>query len=171
MVGFTEAAKCATIRKIFDDAYRSMNSCILVDNVERLLDYGPIGPRYSNLTLQALLVLLKKNPPKGRRLLIICTTSRKEVLEQMEMTSAFTDVLHVSNLSRPEHIQAILKQTNAFGPYDIPTVVAKLQNYHISIGVKKLLDLLDMIKQMGEQNRVIKFLSKLEEENFAVIKT
>ena len=46
-----------------------------------------------------------------------------------------------------------------------------LQNYHISIGVKKLLDLLDMIKQMGEQNRVIKFLSKLEEENFAVIKT
>ncbi len=44
--------------------------------------------------------------------------------------------------------QAILKQTNAFGPYDIPTVVAKLQNYHISIGVKKLLDLLDMIKQV-----------------------
>jgi vesicle-fusing ATPase len=80
-------------------------SCILVDNVERLLDYGPIGPRYSNLTLQALLVLLKKNPPKGRRLLIICTTSRKEVLEQMEMLSAFTDVLHVSNLTRPDHLQ------------------------------------------------------------------
>ena len=105
MVGFTESAKCATIRKIFDDAYRSMMSCILVDNIERLLDYGPIGPRYSNLTLQALLVLLKKNPPKGRRLLIICTTSRKEVLEQMEMLSAFTDVLHVSNLTRPEHFQ------------------------------------------------------------------
>jgi vesicle-fusing ATPase len=84
-VGFTESAKCATIRKIFDDAYRSMMSCIVVDNVERLLDYGPIGPRYSNLTLQALLVLLKKNPPKGRRLLIICTTSRREVLEQVNI--------------------------------------------------------------------------------------
>jgi hypothetical protein len=46
-----------------------------------------------------------------------------------------------------------------------------LQNYHLSIGVKKLLDLLDMIKQMGEQNRVIKFLSKLEEEHFAIHKT
>ena len=108
MVGFTESAKCATIRKIFDDAYRSMMSCILVDNVERLLDYGPIGPRYSNLTLQALLVLLKKNPPKGRRLLIICTTSRREVLEQMEMLSAFTDVLHVSNLTKAEHVQVKL---------------------------------------------------------------
>ena len=52
MVGFTESAKCMQIRKIFDDAYRSPLSCILVDNVERLLDYGPIGPRYSNLMLQ-----------------------------------------------------------------------------------------------------------------------
>lgn len=54
-----------------------MLSCIVVDNVERLLDYGPIGPRYSNLTLQALLVLLKKQPPKGRKLLILVTSSRR----------------------------------------------------------------------------------------------
>merc|ERR1719336_2563671 len=107
MVGFTEAAKCMKIAKIFDDAYRSQMSCVLVDSLERLLDYGPIGPRYSNLTLQALLVLLKKNPPKGRRLLVICTTSRKDVLEQMEMLTTFTDVLHVSNLNRPEHFHRI----------------------------------------------------------------
>merc|ERR1711863_63080 len=88
MVGFTESAKCMMIRKIFDDAYRSSMSCIVVDNIERLLDYGPIGPRYSNLTLQAILVLLKKSPPKGRRLLVFATTSRRDVLEQMEMTSA-----------------------------------------------------------------------------------
>lgn len=63
----------------FDDAYRSVLSCVLVDNIERLLDYGSIGPRYSNLTLQALLVLLKKQPPRGRKLLVLCTTSRKFV--------------------------------------------------------------------------------------------
>jgi vesicle-fusing ATPase len=52
MVGFTENAKCLHIRKVFDDACCSQLSCILVDNTERLLDYGLIGPRYSNLTLQ-----------------------------------------------------------------------------------------------------------------------
>lgn len=77
MVAFNESAKCMQIRKVFDDAYRSTLSCIVVDNIERLLDYGPIGPRYSNLTLQALLVLLKKQPPKGRKLLILCTSSRR----------------------------------------------------------------------------------------------
>ena len=57
--------------------------------------------------------------------------------------------------------KAILKQTNAFGPYDIPTVIAKLQNYHISIGVKKLLDLLDMIKQVTIKKRLERFLVKI----------
>ena len=168
MIGFTESAKCLKIAKIFDDAYRSMKSCILVDSIERLLDYGPIGPRYSNLTLQALLVLLKKNPPKGRRLLVICTTSRKEVLEQMEMLTTFTDVLHVSNLNKPEHFQRILMENDAFSQPEVSALVKKLQYYHISIGVKKLLGLLDMIKQMGTQNRPNKFLNKLEEEGFAV---
>lgn len=77
MVGYTETAKCLHIRKVFDDAYRSTLSCVLVDNIERLLDYGPIGPRYSNLTLQALLVLLKKQPPPGKKLLVLCTSSRR----------------------------------------------------------------------------------------------
>ena len=35
MVGFTESAKCMKIAKIFDDAYRSMMSCIIVDSLER----------------------------------------------------------------------------------------------------------------------------------------
>ena len=34
-----------------------MMSCVVVDNIERLLDYGPIGPRYSNLTLQVVTFL------------------------------------------------------------------------------------------------------------------
>lgn len=166
MVGFTESAKCLKIRKIFDDAYRSMMSCILVDNIERLLDYGPIGPRYSNLTLQALLVLLKKNPPKGKRLLVICTTSRKEVLEQMEMIPAFTDVLHVSNLTKAKHFKDVLDSHEVFNDSETELIVRKLEAYKISIGVKKLLGILDMVKQMGQKNRAIKFLSKLEEEGF-----
>lgn len=80
LVGFSESAKCLHIRKIFDDAYRSSLSCILVDNIERLIDYGAIGPRYSNITLQALLVLLRKEPPKGRKLLVLCTSSRRYFL-------------------------------------------------------------------------------------------
>uniref|UniRef100_A0AAX7SWK5 Vesicle-fusing ATPase n=1 Tax=Astatotilapia calliptera TaxID=8154 RepID=A0AAX7SWK5_ASTCA len=66
MIGHSEIAKCQAIKKIFEDAYKSQLSCVVVDDIERLLDYVPIGPRFSNMVLQALLVLLKKPPPKQR---------------------------------------------------------------------------------------------------------
>ncbi len=166
MVGFTESAKCMQIRRIFDDAYRSSMSCIIVDNVERLLDYGPIGPRYSNLTLQALLVLLKKGPPKGKRLLVLCTSSAREILQQMEMLSAFTEVLHVSNLTKAAHFRPVLLKYGIFSEKEVDKIVRKLEAYQISIGVKKLLDLLDMIKQMSPEYRISKLFLKLEEEGF-----
>ena len=145
MVGFTEAAKCMQIRKVFDDAYKSPLSCIVVDNIERLLDYGPIGPRYSNLVLQALLVLLSKEPPFGRKLVIICTTSCRQVMEQLEMVSSFTTVLHVPNLSLPEHLINVLNYLNAngatscFNPKEVAKINHKIQGRHLQIGIKKLL--------------------------------
>ncbi|XP_068153083.1 vesicle-fusing ATPase 2 [Drosophila tropicalis] len=164
MVGFTESAKCLHIRKIFDDAYRSTLSCVVVDNVERLLDYGSIGPRYSNLTLQALLVLLKKQPPKGRKLLILCTSSRREVLEEMEMLPAFTSVLHVSNLSSPDHVLAVLDHSDLFSPEEIQNIARNMAGKRVCIGIKKLLALIDMARQSEPHYRVIKFLTKMEEE-------
>nr|WIM01502.1 vesicle-fusing ATPase 1-like [Limnephilus lunatus] len=164
MVGFTENAKCLQIRKVFDDAYRSTLSCILVDNIERLLDYGSIGPRYSNLTLQALLVLLKKQPPKGRKLLVLCTSSRRQVLEDMELLSAFTAVLHVPNLSHGDHLLSVLEESDVFSKKDLKAIQRQIQGHKVFIGIKKLLGLIDMARQTEEQYRVVKFLTKLEEE-------
>ncbi len=36
----------------------------MLDDLERLLEYVAIGPRFSNAVLQVLLILLKKQPPK-----------------------------------------------------------------------------------------------------------
>ncbi|XP_024868093.1 vesicle-fusing ATPase 1-like [Temnothorax curvispinosus] len=164
MVGFIESAKCLSIRKVFDDAYRSQLSCILVDNIERLLDYGPIGPRYSNLTLQALLVLLKKSPPPGRKLLILCTSSRRQVLDDLELLSAFNTILHVPNLSTPDHLLNVLEEVDLFSKKEMASLHAKVKGKRVFIGIKKLLCLVDMARQVEPSYRVAKFLSKLEEE-------
>ncbi len=71
LVGYTENSKCSRIQKTFDDAYKSKVSCVVVDDIERLIEFVPIGPRFSNQVLQTLLVLLKKSPPPGHRLLVI----------------------------------------------------------------------------------------------------
>jgi vesicle-fusing ATPase len=98
-VGFTEFAKVQAIAKIFEDAYKSPLSLIVLDDIERLLEFVHIGPRFSNTVLQTLLVLIKKKPPNAeRKLLIIGTTSMKDILGELEVLSCFNTVLHAPNI-------------------------------------------------------------------------
>lgn len=64
MVGFSEMQKVQQLDKTFRDAYKSALSIIVIDNIELLVDWVPIGPRFSNSVLVALKVLLAKQPPK-----------------------------------------------------------------------------------------------------------
>lgn len=88
------------------------------------------------------------------------------MLDQMEMLPAFTDVLHVANLSTGTHLMSILKQSDAFTKDDLAKLAAKLSGRKASVGVKKLLGLIDMVKQTDPRSRVMKLLSKLEEEGY-----
>ena len=116
LVGFSEAAKCQHIAKIFDDAYKSPLSVIVLDEIERLLEYVAIGPRFSNSVLQTLLVLLKKAPPSGRRLFVIGTTSLGLVMQDMDVAQTFNVAMHVPALDKVE-MKNVLGQLGAFqGP-------------------------------------------------------
>lgn len=48
MLGLTELGKAEVITKAFNDAYKSALSMIILDDIERLLEYVPVGPRFSN---------------------------------------------------------------------------------------------------------------------------
>lgn len=164
MIGFSETAKCQAMKKIFDDAYKSQLSCVVVDDIERLLDYVPIGPRFSNLVLQALLVLLKKAPPQGRKLLIIGTTSRKDVLQEMEMLNAFSTTIHVPNIATGEQLLEALELLGNFKDKERTTIAQQVKGKKVWIGIKKLLMLIEMSLQMDPEYRVKKFLALLREE-------
>ncbi|KAF7629298.1 hypothetical protein Mgra_00009193 [Meloidogyne graminicola] len=166
MVGYNEAAKCSHIRKIFDDAYKSPLSCIVIDNVERLLAYSPIGPQYSNAVLQALLVLLGKRPPKGRRLLVIATTSNQNWLEQADLISKFSKIINVENLTQPKHVTAVLEEI--FETDEIKLVNDKLQNRKFSIGIKRMLETLDFVRQGQREIQVQLLLEFFEKEELGI---
>uniref|UniRef100_A0A8C4NPR8 Vesicle-fusing ATPase n=1 Tax=Dicentrarchus labrax TaxID=13489 RepID=A0A8C4NPR8_DICLA len=153
MIGYSEISKCQAIKKIFEDAYKSQLSCVVVDDIERLLDYVPIGPRFSNLVLQALLVLLKKAPPKGRKLLIIGTTSRKDVLQEMEMLDAFSTTIHIPNISTGEQLVEALELLGSFTEKERASIAQQLKGKRVWIGIKKLLGLIEMSLQVQETHQ------------------
>lgn len=48
-------------------------------------------------------------PGQGRKLLIIGTTSRKDVLQEMEMLNAFSTTIHVPNIATGEQLMEALE--------------------------------------------------------------
>ena len=64
LAGETEQMKLQAIRRTFEDAHKSPLSLIVLDDLERLIDYACIGQRFSNNILQLLFGLLKKKSDK-----------------------------------------------------------------------------------------------------------
>ena len=85
----------------------------MLDDIERLLEFVAIGPRFSNAVLQTLLVLIKKQPPPGRKLFVVGTTGLGSVMQEMELAAAFNVALHVPALTQPEQ-RSVLQQLGAF---------------------------------------------------------
>ncbi|XAR56544.1 Vesicle-fusing ATPase [Bertholletia excelsa] len=158
MIGLSESSKCAQILKVFEDAYKSPLSIIILDDIERLLEYVPIGPRFSNLISQTLLVLLKRLPPKGKNVLVIGTTSEVDFLDSVGICSAFFVTYHVPTL-KTEDTRKVLQQLNVFSGDDVDAAAEALNN----MPIKKLYMLIEMAAQ-GEQGGAAEAIYSGEEK-------
>ncbi|KAL3740106.1 hypothetical protein ACJRO7_021395 [Eucalyptus globulus] len=142
MIGLHENTERAQIEKVFEDAYKSPLSIIILDDLERLLEYGAIGPRFSNLISQTLLVLLKRLPPKGKKLLVIGTTSEVSFLDAVGVCNAFSVTCHVPTL-KTEDAKKVLEQLNVFSEDDVDAAAEALND----MPIKRLYMLIEMAAQ------------------------
>jgi len=143
-VGYTETARVGKINKVFEDAYKSRASIIIVDDIERHLEYVRIGPRFSNMVLQALLVLFKKKPPHGRKLLVIGTTSNLHVLKEMSFLTALNAVLDLPSITDSSDVVRILSASGGFTPEDLKFIG---YNYKSIAEIKSLLTIAETARQ------------------------
>ncbi|KAL3804889.1 hypothetical protein HJC23_006661 [Cyclotella cryptica] len=145
MIGYSEMSKCQEIHRVFLDSYKSPLSLIFIDDIERIIDYVAIGPRFSNVVLQTLLVLLKKVPPdQGRRLLVIGTTSCPHLLQDLGLVQAFGVTLSTSLLEEPLQISEVLRVAAHMTEHEAEGIARSISN---PIGIKTLLMVAEMAKQ------------------------
>ena len=153
MVGMNEPGKIAYLNKVFNDSYKSPLSIIVVDSLEKIVEWSPIGPRFSNPVLQALTVLLGKQPPKDRRLLVMATTSNKLMLEDMGLSETFLADIRVPNITSLRSLDHVLRETKLFPTPEEHTRAMQLltsaglgQEGRLNIGIKKLLSEIEMAR-------------------------
>lgn len=142
MIGESDTGKCNKLLRIFSDSYRSPLSIIFIDDIERLIEYTPVGSRFSNAVLQTLLILLRKVPPKPTRLLVIATTSIAELLEDLQLNAAFNVVLNVSRLQHAKEVGTVLSAYNdRLSSSEVMSIARSITS---PISVKQLLLVLEM---------------------------
>lgn len=149
LVGLSEFSKCARIKEVFSDAYRSPLSCIVLDDLERLIEYVGVGPRFANTVLQTLLVLLKKRPSKsGNRLLIVATTSMSQNLADLGLDDSCLNVtINVPPLSDANAVQTVLAEAADMSHADAAAIAQQVTG---DVGIKELLMMVEMAREGGE---------------------
>ncbi|VDM41688.1 unnamed protein product [Toxocara canis] len=181
VIALTETAKITALRKVVEDTYSTTVNVVMLDNIDRIIgrsfayfwhlfsitenlkNYCAVGPKYSNSVLQALLILLKKTPPPNHRLLIVATAS-DQCTRAFGLQDFFTAVLDVPPLSTVDHLMTVIEDSDVFSLSDCAKLRTRLSERTCSyaIGIKRLLDLLELAKQRDPRSRIDFVCARLE---------
>ncbi|KAM5559571.1 vesicle-fusing ATPase-like [Rosa sericea] len=146
MIGLhDERAKCVHLENVFEEAYKSQLSMIILDDIERLMEFIPIGPRFSTMIYQTLWGLLKRFPPKGNKLLVIGTSSEFEFLDSIRFCKTFSHTYNVPTLTS-EDAKKVLEQLNVFADEDINAAADALND----VPIQKLYTLIETAGQCAK---------------------
>ncbi|KAG8624024.1 hypothetical protein KVT40_009000 [Elsinoe batatas] len=143
MTGMNELQKIQYLQKVFTDAYKSPLNVLVLDNLELLIDWVPVGPRFSASVLAALKAMMENRPPQGRPLLIIATTSDLSVLRQLQLD--FDAEIPVPYINKHQELAFVMHESGVFKQNEISAVLAEISDTTSSedlgggIGIKTVL--------------------------------
>jgi vesicle-fusing ATPase len=144
LIGLSELDKCQHLLDVFNDAGKSQCSVVILDDLERLMEYAELGPRYSNYVLQTVLSLIKKEIDSSHKLVIVGTIDSQVMKLFPILDRTFQINLDVPYLDRTglslviDHSQLIFDQMH---------MVNQMVNVLSSkrIGIKKLYSILEIV--------------------------
>lgn len=171
MIGMNESQKVNALNKVFTDSNKSQLSCIVVDNIERIIDWVPIGPRFSNTVLQALMVLFQKKPPKGRRLLVLATSSERTIMSQLGLLNTFDSEIPVPEVADLKQLGQLVHELQLFKDESmLNSILRNLQELvggsQVGVGVKRVLMIGEAAMQDDDvPGRFIDLMAKTISEN------
>ncbi|KAF6808765.1 vesicular-fusion protein sec18 [Colletotrichum sojae] len=151
-----EFGKKDYLTKVFTDAYKSDRSIVILDNFEQLIEWNPIGPRFSNSVLDRLISLIQTQPPKGRRILVMVTTSERNVLSNLGVLKHFRRQVPVPAITDVRELAQVLGQTGVFSQSDIQNTVGMIRNDtrsdRVGLGIKTILESIEESKVEATSN-------------------
>jgi vesicle-fusing ATPase len=86
-----------TINEIVNNGYRSDSFILILDCIEKLIEYSPLGNYYNNKVLQTINTLLGKIVDTNKKFVIILTSSKPELISNLGLSNECTLSYNVSD--------------------------------------------------------------------------
>jgi len=139
VIGMSEHQRSNHINQVFEDAYKTPLSVIVLDDIERLLGFT-------------------------RKLLILGTTlDNPFVLQELGVREAFNASLRIGNIQKPDELVAVLKELELFDDVACTQITKQLlSRMPVSIPVRRLIQLAETARQ-DKVNAVARFVEMITE--------
>lgn len=165
--GESEMVKIQHLKKLFQNAARSELSCIVLDDLENVLDYIHIGPTFSRNITIFFRKLKDYILPHNHRMLVICTCKTGHFIKQLQLIKMFRHVIEIPTIDRPEQIGTYLYQLKEsgdcpFSPDQIQQLIHSISQIRFEIGIKTLEILTKNVSNQEPDQRVRRFLNLLQ---------
>lgn len=143
MVGMNEQNRINYISNMFNDSYKSMQNVLVIDQIEDIIEWVNVGPRFSNGVLHSLKTFLSILPPDNRRLVVLVTTRHRNVLEQLDLTSNFNKEIYVPTVSSLTELNSVFDEVGFLDAATRQTALQQIKSQTnssvLNIGIKDIL--------------------------------
>ena len=103
----TEYGRADLICQIFEAAYRVPRALIILDGIESIIQYTPIGFRFSSTVLQTLTALIRRPTQPDHRLVVLGTTTHLKAMSDVGFAGVFNQVYNISSLTPDQALCAL----------------------------------------------------------------
>lgn len=151
LLGMGEQEKVARIAEIFEEAFKSPQSVLVIDDIERIIEYTAVGPRFSNTILQGLIALLTRpHPNLDRKLTVILTTNRIAELTELGMQPCFQFQVHL-----PVLVEADVQHVSKTMGFNLGMLDDAFRYEHLTnIGIKRFTTLIAIGQRYANEQKV-----------------
>lgn len=111
LIGMSEIEKVNFIKEIFEDAYKSEQAVVILDDIEGIVEFVPIGPRFLNTLLQAIKLYTKDE--RDNKLLVIGTANDYEFITESKLSTSFDKIVEIRKIDEKE-FEILKKDENVF---------------------------------------------------------
>lgn len=138
---------------------------IVIDAIEKIFEFNPIGPRFSLAVLGTLDTVLTERPPPGHHLLILTTTSHRQALADLGLRPAFKHQVHVPAITSLPGLGAVLG--TYLGPADVADILECVRQDIATSGARFAIGVQDLLAVVAhaagdEENAKETFLSEFQ---------